>query len=540
MTITGDHDYIVVGSGAAGSVLAERLSAGGAATVLVLEAGGSDRHPRLLVPGLFTAASSDDRWATTDPTVVAAAADPDPWVRGRVVGGSTTVNGMMWNRGERAEYEAMAAPDNLGATGWGWARFHDAYREIEDHDLGADPSRGAGGPLPIGIAGPPDPVSDSLLATCGRHGIVPVADINAAAGQRIGYTPRNVRHGRRVSAATAFLRRAARRPNVEVRTRTKVRCVVFDGTRAIGVAAVHDGTELLLRARREVILCAGAVHSPLLLERSGVGQPAVLAAAGIATVAESPRVGENLRQHRGLVVSTRLRDGMGFNPVLASRAGQVRTWARYLVAGDGVLSYGGGSLIGVLRADPGSGHPDTQVFFAPYSPGVTDPAPRAVLAFYPAFPRSTGSVHLAPDGSPRIAPGYFTDDHDVTTMFHAVRRVRALLESEPFASIRHPVDGGLVGLPTADDAAMIADHARDHGMTGYHAVGACAMGTGDDDVLDTDLRVRGTQNLRVVDASCFPALTSGNNAAPTMALAWIAGGRLGHLPRSGQPRGQLP
>ncbi|WP_051342368.1 GMC family oxidoreductase [Pseudonocardia spinosispora] len=520
------HDYVVVGSGAAGSVLAERLSADGRYSVLVVEAGGSDRHPRHLVPSAWQVTAGDPRWTRVVTTEPLGAAPGEQWPFGRVLGGSTTINGQQWNRGVPASYDAW---ERAGLAGWNWAAFCEAYRGIEDHALGAGPERGAGGRLPVSISAPRDPLSDRFIETLEKDGVAYAEDVNETVGERIGYAPLTTRRGRRVSAAAAFLRPARRRRTVTVVTEAEVERVTFEGTRATGVAARLRGRSVWFRAAREVLLCAGAVGSPTLLERSGVGRPDVLAAAGVDLLVESPRVGEGLRQHRGLFVPIHLDGAHGHDPVFDSATGRAVAWARYLATGTGVISHGGSTVMGMFQADPDSPGPDTQLYFAPHSAAPGLPRPGATLAFYPAFPTSQGSVHISGptiDDAPRIDPRYVESSHDREVLVHAVRRLRRVLAEQPFTDVVAHEGVPPAALPNPDEPEEVVRHALEAGMTGYHAVGTCALGATDDAVLDADLRVRGTQALRVIDASAFPAITAGNNAAPTMALAWNAAHRI--------------
>jgi choline dehydrogenase-like flavoprotein len=270
----GSYDYIVIGSGAAGSVLAERLTRDAGTSVLVVEAGGSDRNPIHRVPKGFYFTMNSPRFTKGYETVPSGNGRTDRWVRGRVIGGSTTINGMMWNRGWAPQYDAWAQGGNRG---WNWSRFLSAFKALEDHELGENDVRGAGGPVPISVARPPDPVSEAFIAALDRHGIGFVDDINVTGDERVGYTCSNIRRGLRVSAAAAFLDKARKRKNCTVMDRCEVARIRFDGATAVGIDAIREGQPVHYAARREILVCAGALETPLLLERSGIGDPAVLA-----------------------------------------------------------------------------------------------------------------------------------------------------------------------------------------------------------------------------------------------------------------------
>ena len=514
------HDYVIIGSGAAGSVLAERLSADSRRSVLVVEAGGSDRHPLHRIPASYAATSADSRWSTGYPTQPFGSGTVEDWRSGRVVGGTTTVNGLLWNRGWSDGYEAC---ERAGGPPWAWGRFVEAFRAIEGHDLGTSPVRGGLGPLAVSVA-PHDPASDRLVEAMWRRGIPFVDDVNGSGGDRVGYAARSIRRGVRVSAADAFLRRAVRRPNVTLLTGTEVRRITFEGTTATGVEAVASGTVVRLRARREVVTCAGALTSPLLLERSGVGDPDILDKAGIGVVAASPRVGENLRQHRVILMPLRLSGLAGYNVRLNTPLRRLRTTARYLATRRGVPGLGASALMAMYHSDADSVDPDTQAFFVPLSVSASlqvESQPGATFVFYPLNPTSTGYIHVAGPRSedvPHLVPRYLTSENDRRLMVSAYRRAYEVLGTEPAAST---VAAATPGPAMSDEDAILA-HALDHGLVGNHAVGTCAIGPDQSDVTDPALRVRGTEGLRVVDASVFPAIPAGNTAAPTMAMAWLA------------------
>lgn len=523
------YDYVIVGSGAGGSVLAERLSRDPSVTVLVLEAGGSDRNPLHLVPKGFYFTMNSPKYMKSYETVPYGNGRVDNWVRGQVIGGSTTVNGMMWNRGWAHNYDAW---EQAGNKGWNWDRFLSAFKALEYHELGGNAVRGGSGPVPISIAGPREPISEAFIAAVSRHGISFLDDMNASGEERVGYTCSNIRRGFRVSASHAFLSKAGRRRNCTIINRTEVDQIIFDRTTATGVEATRHGKKIRFSARREVLVCAGALESPLLLERSGIGNPEILAAAGVPVRVATPNVGERLNDHCGSTLfQIRLKARGGYNSELSSALRQGWAGFKYLFTRTGVMSFGGHNLITVFKSDPASPHPDTQGFFTPLSSSAIDPSTGrivvdkfsgAMFSTYPLHPTSRGSIHITgPDArdKPRLVPSIPTTDHDRALTVKIFHKTRAILATEPFASL---VEAETVPGKDLREDADILSYAINTGGRGYHTTATCAIGPNEDDVVDDRLRVRGTSNLRVVDASIFPSLPSGNNNAPTMAMAWIA------------------
>jgi choline dehydrogenase len=340
----------------------------------------------------------------------------------------------------------------------------------------------------------------------------------------------NVKRGTRVSAARAFLRPARRRANLTVLTHAVADRITFDGTVATGLEVTSRGKSLRVHARREVLVCGGGLESPLLLERSGIGNPEVLAAAGVPLVAASPKVGENLREHRTFSFQLRLAGTVGYDHQVNSPVKQAWTGFKYLFSRRGVISFGGYNIVGIYKSDAASPYPDTQAFFTPLSitgsitsgRPVVDRFSGAMFLCYPLYPTSTGSIHITgPKASdtPRIVPNYLTSEHDRAITLRTVAKAREILATEPFARL---VEAETVPAVELRDDADVRDYALNNGGIGYHGLGTCAIGPDDDDVVDDRLRVRGTSNLRVVDASIFPAMPGGNNNAPTQAMAWIA------------------
>lgn len=524
-----EFDYIVIGSGAGGSVLAERLSLNPAVSVLVLEAGGSDRHPIHLVPKGFAFTMTNPKYTRRfDAGPFGPEGTVDAWFRGRVVGGSTTLNGLIWNRGWAPDYDRLEAEGN---PGWGWDTFLDAFKRLEDYKPGSPDIRGTGGPVSVEMAAPPEEICEAFMDSGATIGMQRVEDVNGSDLRRTGYTQFSTKNRTRVSAARAFLRPALRRKNLTLLTGAEVDRIEFDGTRAVGVIVRRAGSLGRFKARREVLVCTGALESPLLLERSGIGRGDVLAAAGITQVVESPHVGERLSEHRGIRFMYEATGAEGFNLEVNTQARQLMAGTKYMVNRSGFIGQGSASVLTYFTAVEADDRPDTIGFFSPASTKsatlhnkklATADEPGMMVAIYPLRPTSQGSIHVrgpSLDSAPRIDPKFLDTDYDKSVILGISRRTRELFSSAP---ISRYVNRPLSPACTLDDDEEILNHVMSAGASGYHTLGSCAMGPNDDDVVDSSLRVRGVEGLRVVDASVFPHQPSGNTSAPTQALAWHA------------------
>lgn len=526
-----DYDYVVIGAGAAGCALASRLSRTKGRKVALLEYGPRDLNPLLHIPKGFFFTLKDERYAYKYTTLpVAPSGEAETWTRGRVLGGSTAVNGMMYMRGAKPDFDDLeAATSPL----WGWERFLGAYREIEDHSLGASELRGAGGPLGVSVLeGPEQILRDILAAGEESHGWSVAEDLNESDDERIGLTPSTVKRGLRSGSYSAFLRHG-RGKNVEVHTGTRAVRLLLEGTRVRGVRAVQKGRVVDFRARSEVIVCCGSIETPLLLERSGIGRPDVLSRAGVHLRVESPNVGENVIEQRMVVMQMKLGRKAGTTELINSRPKQLVQGARYLLDRKGPIGTPAWDVTCQFKSSPDLTRPDLQGIFAPIAldPTSTDQklADHSGIVFfcYPIRPTTTSSIHVTgPDAvdPPAIHSRFLESAAERDATGAIVAAARRLLFSAPLAGYE-PVEqfpGDEVQSP--DDAV---EWARTAGAGIFHAVGSAAMGPDDSQVVDPELRVRGVQGLRVADLSVLPFQVSGNTAPPAMALGWLAGALIG-------------
>ncbi|MGW1073737.1 GMC family oxidoreductase [Streptomyces sp. NPDC002537] len=499
------HDYVIVGAGSAGCVLANRLSADPGTRVLLLEAGRDDAVRGIAVPAAFpTLFRTEVDWDHRTRAQARLDGRELYWPAGKVLGGGSSVNAMVYIRGNPADYDGWAA---RGLRGWAHHDVLPYFTRSEDNTRGADAHHGTGGPLGVGDLRDRHPLSEAFLAAAEAAGLPANPDFNGATQDGVGYYQTTVRRGRRDSTARAFLRPAARRPNLTVRTRTTVRRVLLDHGRAVGVAAELDGRATEFRARREVILAAGTIGSPRLLLLSGIGPAAELAALGIDVAADSPHVGHNLQDHLTVGVGWEVRGIRTMESAL--RPVNV---LRYLGARRGPLAshvVEAGGFVGAL--------PDLQLHAAPVlfdNHGLTPPpCPGFTIGVSLLTPRSRGTVTLRsadPAAAPVIDPRYGTAPGDLARLVDGLELVLGIGANRPLA--RH--FGGLYELSGTDRAAL-ERWTRARAQTLYHPVGTCALG----DVVDDGLRVTGVEALRVCDASVMPVIPRGNTNAPTIMIA---------------------
>lgn len=525
-------DYVIAGAGAAGCVLAARLSEDPSVSVALLEAGGSDRHPLVGIPGanVVTGTKPEFNWAYQSEPVPGLGGRSIYWAQGRIVGGSSSINGMMYVRGPARDY------DGWNLDGWRHRDVLPLFRRSETNERGASDIHGGDGPLRVSAGRSTAPVCDLFLEAVQQAGYPLTDDLNRDRTEVFGHVDMTIGGGRRSSAATAFLRPALRRPNVTLITRAQATRVVVERGRAVGVEYDTMGRRHVVRAAREIVLAGGAVNSPQLLMLSGIGPAGHLRELGIAVVADRSEVGEGLQNHpmyRILHATTK--------PVTAyshlSPRGLVAAGWQYATARSGVLARGLFPTSGFLFAEDGRPDTEIQVSIAPAlvirrRPGLIGTLPQEhgfTLLLNHGSPFSRGRVRLRsadPLAHAAIHPNYYDDPRDIAILAKGVERVRDMIRRPAMAAVLgreiQPVG------PIRSRADIEAD-IRATTVTHYHAGGTCRMGADDASVVDPALRVRGVEGLRVADASVMPVMVNGN----TYAAALMIGEKAADLIRAG-------
>lgn len=524
------YDFIVVGSGSAGSVVAERLSASGRFSVLVIEAGGSDRRFFVQMPlgygkTFFDPAVNWNYKTEPDPGL---AGNADHWPRGKLLGGSSSINAMVWVRGQREDFDSWR---EAGNPGWGFDNLLPIFKAIEDNQAGADAWRGKGGPIHVTDNGHNvHPLCQRFLAAGKELGLPLNSDFNGAEQDGIGIYQITTKGGRRMSAARAFLRPAMKRSNVRIETGALAIRIRFEGTRAVGIDYWKDGRFLSAAAGREVVLCAGSVNTPQLLQLSGIGPASLLGEFGIPVIYANDHVGANLQDHLGINYTYKAMVPT-LNQILRPWWGKALVGVQYLLLRNGPLSMSMNQGGGFFRTDPERERANMQLYFQAFSTVIPRVGERPILTPdpWPGFsiglsncrPTSRGSITIRssdPFAHPKIVANAFSTEEDVAEMLDAVKFLRRMAATRALSEVI--AEEVLPGPACRTDEELVLDFRRRSG-TVYHPVSTCRMGPDPNAaVVDPRLRVHGLSGLRIVDASIFPGNITGNTNAAAMATGW--------------------
>ncbi len=517
-----EFDYVVVGAGSAGCVLANRLSADGKNSVLLLEAGPRDTNLWIHVPlgygRLFKEKTVNWMYQT----------EPEPGLdgrsvfqpRGKVLGGSSSINGLLYIRGQHEDYDRWRQHGNHG---WGFDDVLPYFKKAEDQVRGADDFHGAGGPLPVSDLGHPDPLSAAFISAAAETGLPVNPDFNGASQEGAGFFQTTTRHGRRASAAVAYLGSARGRNNLRIETSALAQRIVFEGRRAAAVEYRRAGALKTARARKEILISGGAFNSPQLLQLSGVGPAELLRKHGIDVVLDAPGVGHDLQDHLQVRVVMRCSQAITLNDVVNSPVRKILTGLRYAAFRTGPLTIAAGTSGAFFRTNPRLATPDIQIHFLPFSTDKMGEKLHPFSGFTASVcqlrPESRGSLRIRsadPAAPPEIRVNYLSTEVDRTANVEGLKMLRKILQAPALKP--YVVEEVDPGARVVTDEALLA-HCRARGSTIYHPTSTCRMGNDALAVVDQRLRLRGIEGLRVVDASVMPDLASGNTNAVVIMIA---------------------
>jgi choline dehydrogenase len=517
-----EFDYVIVGAGSAGCVLANRLSADGKNSVLLLEAGPKDTNLWIHVPlgygKLFKEKTVNWMYQT----------EPEPELggrqvfqpRGKVLGGSSSINGLLYVRGQHEDYDRWR---QRGNSGWGYDDVLPYFKKAENQQRGADDFHGVGGPLPVSDLGHPDPLSAAFIDAAAETGLPVNPDFNGASQEGAGFFQTTTRGGRRASTAVAYLRPAKSRSNLQVETAALAQRILFEGRRARAVEYRQGGVLRTASARKEILVSGGAYNSPQLLQLSGVGPAELLKQHGIDVVLDAPGVGNDLQDHLQVRLVTRCAQRVTLNDILNHPVRRIMAGARYAAFRTGPLTIAAGTSGAFFKTNPRLASPDVQIHFLPFSTDKMGEKLHSFSGFSASVcqlrPESRGSLRIRsadPTAPPEIRINYLATETDRTAFVEGIKILRKILAApalKPF--VAEEVEPG----PKISSDEEILNFCRQRGNTVYHPTSTCRMGNDPLAVVDQRLRVRGIEGLRVVDASIMPDLMSGNTNAPTIMIA---------------------
>ena len=517
-----EFDYVIVGAGSAGCVLANRLSADGKNSVLLLEAGPKDTNLWIHVPlgygRLFKEKAVNWMYQTESEPGLDGRSVFQP--RGKVLGGSSSINGLLYIRGQHEDYDRWRQHGNHG---WGFDDVLPYFKKAEDQQRGADDFHGTGGPLPVSDLGHPDPLSAAFIAAAAETGLPVNRDFNGASQEGAGFFQTTTRYGRRASTAVAYLRSARGRGNLRIETSAPAQRIVFDGRRADAIEYRQAGVLKTARARKEILISGGAFNSPQLLQLSGVGPADLLRRHGIDVVLDAPGVGHDLQDHLQVRVVMRCSQAITLNDIVNNPVRKILTGLQYAAFRTGPLTIAAGTSGAFFKTNPRLATPDIQIHFLPFSTDKMGEKLHSFSGFSASVcqlrPESRGSLRIRsadPAAPPEIRINYLSTEVDRTANVEGLKMLRKILQAKALSP--YVVEEVDPGAKVVSEEALLA-YCRSRGSTIYHPTSTCRMGNDPLAVVDQRLRLRGIEGLRVVDASVMPDLVSGNTNAPVIMIA---------------------
>ncbi len=513
-------DYVVIGAGSAGCPVANRLSERPSNRVLLLEAGPEDRNIWIHIPiGYYRTMMSPLSWGYQTEPDEGIAGRSIVWPRGKVLGGTSAINGLVYIRGQHEDYNYWR---QLGNEGWGFDDVLPFFKKAQDQQRGGSEFHGSGGPLKVSDIRDKREICDAFINAAVEAGIPRNDDFNGATQEGVGNFQTTSGHGRRCSSAVGYLRPARGRTNLRIETDALVQKVLFDGKRANRIRYRKNGAEHTVQATREIILCGGAINSPQLLQLSGIGPVDHLRALGIDVVHDSPGVGQDLQDHYQARIIAELNRPLSVNDDVKTLFRKAWTGLQYVLFRSGPMTFSAGHVGVFTKVLPESATPDVQVHFIPFSAdkpgGDLHPFSGVTISVCQLRPESRGEVMITsadPRQYPKITPNYLSTDYDCRLMTEGLKMLRTVMKQPAFARYlkteREPGDGAV-----SDDDLLA--YAREKGNTIFHPTSTCRMGSDPTAVVDSRLRVRGIDGLRIADCSIMPAVVSGNTNAPAIMI----------------------